>query len=523
MKHLKKHVHIASFLLAAFAVSCAAENTTPPLFEPTLESLEANYQTPEWYKDAKFGIFAHWGPQCEPESGDWYARNMYNPNDWQGKVHRQKYGDPKEFGFKDVIHLWKAEKWDPKDLAKLFSSMGAKYVVSLANHHDNFDLWDSKYQEWNSVRLGPQRDLAKEWKKAVQGAGMHWGASVHASHAWCWYETSREYDGLLKKEDGKGTWWGEMGLDPQELYAQNHEASKNNRHWDWNPQEVVPPSQEYRDKFVKRHKQLIDDYEPEIIYYDDTVVPFYPTFNDGVELTAYYYNTMLKKHHGKQEVVVCGKVLNEQQRKAMVWDVERGVPGKIVSPYWQTDTCIGSWHYDRGIYDRNGYKSSETVVRMLIDIVSKGGNLLLSVPIRADGTVDEKERVTCAGIGDWMKVNGEGIYGTRTWKKFGSGPQADGPAEKLFAQGFNEGRGKPATAEDLRYTTKDGNLYIFTLVPPKAGAKVSVPDLDNKVKKVSLLGYTKDVKWTNNGSSLEIETPANDLKISLCFKVEFAK
>ena len=519
----------AAILFAAAAVSaipsCATEEPVEPLFEPTLESLEANYQTPEWYKDAKFGIFAHWGPQCEPESGDWYARNMYIPNEWQFRRHQEKYGDQKKTGFKDIIHMWKAEKWDPEDLAKLFSGMGAKYVVSLANHHDNFDMWDSKYQEWNSVRLGPKRDIAKEWKKAVQGAGMHWGASVHASHAWCWYEPSRNYDGLLKKEDGAGTWWGEMGLDPQELYAQNHEASPDNRHWDWDPKRVVPPSQEYRDKFMKRHKQLIDDYEPEIIYYDDTVMPFWPTFNDGVELTAYYYNTMFKKHHGKQEVVACGKVLNEDQRKAMVWDVERGVPGQMVTPYWQTDTCIGSWHYDRGIYDRNGYKSAETVIRMLVDIVSKGGNLLLSVPIRADGTVDEKERVTCAGIGDWMKVNGEGIYGTRTWKKFGSGPQAEGPGERLNAQGFNEGRGKPATAEDLRYTTKDGSLYVFTLVVPKPGAKVTVPDLDAKVKKVTLLGSAKDVKWTNDGSTLTIDAPEADpnLKIALCFKVEFDK
>ena len=526
MKHtILCSVQTAATLAAAFAVSCAAETPAEPLFEPTMESLEAHFQTPEWFKDAKFGIFAHWGPQCQAESGDWYARNMYTPGDWQGRIHRQKYGDPKEFGFKDVIHEWKAEKWDPEELAGLFKNMGAKYVVSLANHHDNFDLWDSPYQEWNSVRLGPGRDLAKEWKKAVQGAGLHWGASIHASHAWCWYETSRPYDGLLKKEDGAGTWWGEMGLDPQELYAQNHEASPDNRHWDWDPQRVVPPSQEYRDKFMKRHKQLIDDYEPEIIYYDDTVVPFWPTFNDGVELTAYYYNTMLKKNHGKQEVVACGKVLNEDQRRAMVWDVERGVPASMVSPYWQTDTCIGSWHYDRGLYARNGYKSAETVVRMLIDIVSKGGNLLLSVPIRGDGTVDEKERAVCAGIGNWMYVNGEGIYGTRTWKKFGAGPQAEGPGERLNAQGFNEGRGKPATAEDLRFTTKDGALYVFTLAIPSPGADVTVKDLDAPVRNVTLLGSPKKVQWKSDGSTLVITAPEADpdLKIALCFKVEFEK
>jgi len=196
-----------------------------------------------------------------------------------------------------------------------------------------------------------------------------------------------------------------------------------------------------------------------------------------------------------------------------------------VKPHWQTDTCIGNWHYDRGIYDRNGYKSPETVVRMLIDIVSKGGNLLLSVPIRGNGEVDEKVRATCAGVGAWMKVNGEGIYGTRTWKKYGAGPQSEDAGVALRDQGFNEGQGKAATTEDLRFTTKDGKLYVFTLLIPKPGAPVVVPDLDVPVKSVRLLGSEKPVKWTADGSSLTISAPDADpgLKISLCFEVEFAK
>ena len=514
--------------VTAFALpSCSSqeENKIEPLFQPTLESMEAHFQAPEWYEDAKFGIFTHWGPQCVPESGDWYARNMYIPNHWHFNRHREKYGDQKTFGFKDVIHTWNADKWDPQDLAKLFKSMGAKYVVSLANHHDNFDLWDSKYQEWNSVRIGPKRDIIGEWSKAVRGEGLHWGVSVHASHAWNWYETSRPYDGLLTKEDGAGTWWGEMGLDPQELYAQQHEASKDSGHWNWNPDIVPPPSQEYRDKFMKRHKQLIDDYLPEVLYYDDTVAPFYPTFNDGIELTTYFYNKMYRLNGDKQEVVACSKVLNEEQRKGMVWDIECGVPNEIVKPHWQTDTCIGNWHYDRGIYDRNGYKTPETVVRMLIDIVSKGGNLLLSVPIRGNGEVDEKVRATCAGVGAWMKVNGEGIYGTDTWKKYGAGPQAEDAGVALRDQGFNEGKGKAATTEDLRFTTKNGKLYVFTLLIPKPGAPVVVTDLDAPVKSVKLFGSEKPVKWTNENGVLTITAPDADpnLKISLCYEVEFEK
>jgi len=212
MKHfsLKKTLPCAAVLLAAASLlpSCTEKKDAEPvepLFAPTIESMEANFRMPQWYEDAKFGIFTHWGPQCQPESGDWYARNMYIPNHWHFNRHKEKYGDQKTFGFKDVINEWKGDKWDPAELAQLFKSMGAKYVVSMANHHDNLDLWDSKYQEWNSVRVGPKRDIIGEWSKAVRSAGLHWGVSVHASHAWNWYETSRDFDGMLTKEDGAGT------------------------------------------------------------------------------------------------------------------------------------------------------------------------------------------------------------------------------------------------------------------------------------------------------------------------------
>ena len=506
--------------LASFAFAgCAGASEDGP-FQPTMESLAAHYEIPEWYQDAKFGIFAHWGPQCQAEAGDWYARNMYLSGG-QHNFHKKKYGDPKVYGFKEIIRDWKGEKWEPEKLAALYKRMGAKYVVTMAQHHDNFDLWDSTHQEWNSTRLGPKRNIIADWKKAIEGEGLRWGVSIHASHAWCWYEPARNYDGLLTKEDGEGTWWDEMGLDPQELYAQNHEASKNNRHWDWDPKQVTPPSKEYREKFMKRHKELIDKYHPDIFYYDDTVVPFWPLTNDGVELTAYFYNQMYRFHKNKQDVVACGKILNPEQRHALVWDVERGAPGRIVRPYWQTDTCIGSWHYDRGMYERNRYKSADRVIRMLLDVVAKGGNMLLSVPIRGDGTIDEKELAICEKIGDWMRVNGEGVYGTRLWKVYGEGPQAEGPELKLNEQGFNEGKGPAPTPKDIRYTAKGKTVYAFTLgVPTETTVLKSFAD--EKVKSVSMLGTDKPVQWKQENGLLSLSAPDKDsgLSIAVGYKIE---
>ena len=191
-------------------------------FKPTWDSLQA-YQTPQWFRNAKFGMWAHWGPQCEPEAGDWYARGMYMEGSRQYKYHLEKYGHPSKFGFKDIIHQWKAEKWDPEELVSLYKNAGAKYFVALANHHDNFDLYNSKYQKkWNSTLIGPKKDIIGGWAKAAKNNGLPFGVSVHASHAWSWYEVAQRsdkqgpyagipYDGKLKKSDGKGKWWDGLG------------------------------------------------------------------------------------------------------------------------------------------------------------------------------------------------------------------------------------------------------------------------------------------------------------------------
>lgn len=419
--------------MLACVPSAAQQNVQPePMqtgkYQPAWESLAA-YECPDWFRDAKFGIWAHWGPQCEPESGDWYARHMYYPGHWQYDVHVKKYGNPKDFGFKDVINEWKAEEWQPDSLVRFYKSVGARYFMALGNHHDNMDLWDSKYQPWNSVNMGPKRDVVGEWAKACKKYGLPLGVSIHASHAWTWMEGSQDFDGKLTKADGKGKWW--EGYDPQDLYEQRHERSKDSKNvgaihsqWAWG-NGASQPSEDFKTKVYNRTLDVVNRYHPDVLYFDDTVLPFYPISDEGVRILAHMYNTSLKENKGKMRAVVTGKILEDKHKEAMVWDVERGIPDRPQEKAWQTCTCLGNWHYERSVYDRNGYKPASQVVKMLVDIVSKNGNLLLSVPLRGSGAIDEKEVAILKDIKAWMDVNGESIYGTRPWTTFGEGPLAE--------------------------------------------------------------------------------------------------
>ena len=517
-------------------VDSSREPLTPGKFQPTWDSLK-QYQVPDWYRDAKFGIWAHWGPQCQPEAGDWYARGMYEEGSGQNKFHVAKYGPPSKFGFKDVIREWKAEKWNPDKLVALYKRVGAQYFFAMANHHDNLDNFDSKYQPWNSTKVGPQKDIIGGWAKAARAQGLPFGVSVHAAHAWSWYETSQgadkkgplagvPYDGKLTKADGKGQWWD--GLDPQDLYAQNHTPGRKLQ-WDWNPEKGSSvPDAAYCEKFYNRTADLINKYHPELIYFDDTALPLWPVSDAGLKLAAGFYNKNMKLHGPKNPGVLFGKILTDEQRKCLVWDIERGVPATGLPFAWQTDTCIGSWHYQRSVYDSNRYKNARTVIHMLTDIVSKNGNLLLNIPVRGDGSIDEKEEKVLEGIGAWMDVNKESIFATRPWKIFGEGPASDGAP--ISAQGFNEGKGKPFTAEDVRYTTsKDGRfLYVIALGWPEKplalkslGKKAGL--LDKAVSQVELLGKRENVRWSQDEDSLSITStaskPASEAAAAAVFKV----
>ena len=517
------------------------EPVTDGPFKPTWESLQA-YQVPEWYKNAKFGMWAHWGPQCQPEAGDWYAREMYMEGNWKYEFHIKKYGHPSKFGFKDVINEWKAENWNPDELVTLYKNAGAQYFMALANHHDNLDLYDSKHQKnWNSTKVGPKKDIVGGWAKAAKKNGLPFGVSVHAAHTWSWLETAQRsdkkgpyagipYDGKMTKKDGKGKWWD--GLDPQELYAQNHALSENSlddamihRQWNWG-NGVTPPTKEYCEKFYNRTIDLINKYNPDLIYFDDTALPLWPASDAGLRIAAHMYNKSIKDN-GKLTAVITGKILDENQRKAMVWDIERGQSNAIEPFTWQTDTCIGQWHYDRGVYDRKEYKTAQTVIHTLIDVVSKNGNLMLNIPVRGDGSIDELERKVVEDIGIWMKANSESIYETRPWKIFGEGPAQEGAAA-LSAQGFNEGKGKPFSDKDVRFAVKGNNIFATVMGWPATGqAIIKSLRLGNTyhtsaINKVVLIATNQSLKFEQTGEGLKVYFPnaqpaapyANALKIT---------
>lgn len=493
-------------------------------YQPQWESLK-KHKTPEWFRNAKFGIWAHWGPQCVEGSGDWMAREMYIEGSHAYKYHVEHYGHPSEFGFKDILPLFKAEKWDPDKLVERYKRLGAQYFFVLGNHHDNFDLWDSKYQEWNSVNIGPKKDLIDGWAKAAKKHGLPLGISFHADHAWNWYEPSQRYDingpkageyydGKLTKADGKGKWW--EGYDPQNLYAQNHPMSDrswaNNRvHWQWAwGNGATLPSKEYVTNFYDRTLDAINRYQPDLIYFDVNVTPFYKISDCGLKIASHFYNK-------NPRAVMFGKILDEEQRKALTWDVERGAPNEIVPEPWQTCNCIGNWHYNTSIYERGGYKKAADVIKQLVDIVSKNGNLLLSVPLRADGTYDEKEAAVLDGIEAWMNVNKESIFGTRPWVKFGEGPVAEKDIN-MNGPGFNDGQYTGMTSADIRFNQTKKHLYVTPMGWPEGGKLVvkslakGNPHFRKSITRVELLGYGKiKAKQTAEGLEVQLPSPTNDI------------
>ncbi|MBO4657421.1 MAG: alpha-L-fucosidase [Bacteroidales bacterium] len=548
-----KHYILTTLLVLAVSIPAAAQNRTadpnpdfkvivdtsreaiaPGPWAPTVESL-SDWECPEWFRDAKFGIWAHWGPQCEPEDGDWYARNMYIEGSGQYKYNIDTRDHPSRWGFKDWINEWKAENWDPDALVKLYKEAGARYFFTLANHHDNFDLFNSKYQSWNSVALGPKKDIVGGWAEACRKYGLRLGVSVHAAHAWSWYETSRgadtkgplagvPYDGVLTNEDGVGTWW--EGLDPQELYEQRHPLSPNNRAWDWEEDKVTTPDQAFCDKIYNRTVQLINDYDPDVVYFDDTYLPLWPVSDAGLKILAHGYNHSAAKNGGKSQIVFTGKVLTGWQKKTLLWDVERGAPDAIQELPWQTCTCIGEWHYNKHVYYDDRYKSSADVIAMLVDVVSKNGNLLLSVPLRADGTPDPTEIKVVKQIGAWMQINSESIYDTRPWVIYGEGPTAEA-ANPINAQGFNEGRQK-YSAKDIRFNRKgDKVLYVTLLGVPEEDITVKAlgtktAQNSRKIKNVTMLGSADKVVWAQALDCLTIACPAAvPATEAVVYKVEF--
>ena len=517
----------AAVLSVAPSAGASRVEASPGLFKPNWSSLVSRYRAPDWFADAKFGIWAHWSAQCVPEFGDWYARRMYQQGDPAYDDHLKRYGHPSKTGFMEIDNLWKAEHWEPEQLMTLYQRAGAKYFVALANHHDNFDTYDSRYHAWNSVKVGPKRDIVGTWAKIARERGLRFGVSNHSAHAWHWFQVAYGYDAegpsagvrydayRLTKADGKGKWW--EGLDPQELYCGRSMVIpdgigsveemkewhlKHDRVWTEDPPAVNPA---FTRKWFLRCRDLIDKYRPDLIYFDNFDLPLGQT---GLDITAHYYNANMSWHRGALEAVVNAKQLPAEHRAAVVEDVERGFAAGILPAPWQTDTCIGHWHYNRAIFDNHTYKSAENVVQRLCDTVSKNGNLLLSIPVRGDGTIDEDERAILEALAGWMAVNGEAIFSSRPWRVFGEGPT------RTEAGMMSESSVKPFTPADIRFTCKGANLYAEILGMP-SGDTVSIvtlaagsPVTKGQVERVEMLGLSDPLDFVRDTKGLSVRLPA---------------
>lgn len=509
---------------AALAAARAAQAASPmgvargPV-QPSWDSLRAHYRYPDWFRDAKLGLWAHWGPQSVPEQGDWYGRFMYMQGHPMYEHHLRTYGHPSVFGMKDIQHLWRAERWDPEALIDRYKRVGAKYFVALANHHDNLDCYNSRYHAWNSLRVGPNRDVVGIWERAARRAGLRFGVSNHSAHSWHWYQPAYAYDPVgpkagvrydayrLKRGDGRGTWWN--GLDPQQLYTGRHMVAPDGitsveamNAWhdahDGQWVETPPPGDTaYVTNWLLRQTDLMARYKPDLCYMDDTALPFGPI---GLEAAADYYNRSIQ-WHGNVDVVLTGKKLEAEQIGGIVEDVERGFSDRLRAEPWQTDTCIGDWFYNVARLKDRSYKTAEDVIQRLADVVSKNGNLLLSIPMPGHGALDTEEEKILDGMEAWMAINGEAIFGSRPWRIYGEGPT------RPVAGMQNEEKAKPFTAEDVRFTTRGGALYALFLKPPASGAIIAA--LSNgpntpSVERVTLLGGGT-VPFRRDGRGLHLD------------------
>jgi alpha-L-fucosidase len=476
--------------LALTHTLCGADLNLPVAagpFRPTAESLKA-YQYPDWFRDAKFGIWAHWGPQAVPMDGDWYARGLYEPGNKHYKYHLEHYGHPSEFGYKDIIPLWKAEKWDPDRLMSLYQKAGAKYFVSMGSHHDNFFLWNSKLHRWNAVNMGPHRDVVGEWQKAAQKYGLKFGVSEHLGASFTWFQPSHRAD-----KDGPKAGVPYDGANPQWQDLYHFPAEPGDTGW-------YSKNPRWQQQWYNEIKELVDNYHPDLLYSDGGV----PFGNEvGLSLIAHLYNDSAAHHQGRVQVVY-----NCKQRSEGRWveDLERGIMPRI-DPYpWQTDTSIGDWFYDRNWK----FRPVSWVIHMLVDNVSKNGNLLLNIVQRPDGSLDPEVERMLGQLADWSAIHGEAIFGTRPWLVYGES------AIKLKGGSFKEDFNY--NARELRFTTKGPVLFAFALGWPQDG-KLTLRSLArpkganfNQIDQITLLGFQGKLDWNQSAEGLVVTLP--DRKVS---------
>ncbi|MBI5686851.1 MAG: alpha-L-fucosidase [Verrucomicrobia bacterium] len=521
MKNTRPTLAIVAMSLSLFCFGCADQaangtKATPPAgaaqtaaapastdrFQPTLDSLK-QYECPDWFRDAKFGIWAHWGPQAVPMDGDWYARGMYEPGNKHYKYHLEHYGHPSEFGYKDIIPLWKAEKWNPDRLMALYKKAGAKYFVSMGTHHDNFFLWKSKLHKWNAANMGPKRDVVADWQKAAKKHGLRFGVSEHLGASFTWFQSSHRAD-----KEGPKAGVPYDGANPKWWDLYHFPAEPDDKAW-------YSTNPKWQQQWTAAIRELVDNYKPDLLY-TDGVVPFGTNHIVGLTMIARLYNSNAARNKGKVDVVY-----NCKQKSDGRWveDLERGIMPKIEPYPWQTDTSIGDWYYNRNWK----FRPLSWVVHMLVDNVSKNGNLLLNVVQRPDGSLDAEVEQMLEQLAGWTAIHGEAIFGSRPWLVYGEGP--------VRARGGHFKEDFKYSSKDIRFTTKGATLYALALAWPQDGritirslAKPAGPtvaitsgggatvtavvDLGNNITSVSLLGSYATLAWKQTADGLVVTLPA---------------
>jgi alpha-L-fucosidase len=456
-------------------------------YRPDWESLQ-KYEAPEWYRDAKFGIFIHWGVYSVPAFGsEWYPRLMYIKGSPEYKHHIATYGPQDKFGYKDFIPMFKAEHFDANAWAELFKKAGAKYVVPVAEHHDGFAMYDSGLSDWTVVKMGPHRDTTGELAKAVRAAGLHFGVSSHRV----------EHNFFL----GPGRTIPSDVNDPK--YAAFYGPAHN---WLTNPQgtplnnDFTYVSQAWANDWLARATELVEKYHPDIVYFDWWIgqASIRP---DLTRFAAFYYNRSLQ--YGDHVGVINFKDYAMQEHSGVL-DIERGQLGDLRPLPWQTDTSVSnkSWGY----IQNDTFKSPEFILDQLIDIVSKNGNLLLNIGPRSDGTIPEEVQQVLLDVGAWLNINGEAIYGTRPWRIYGEGPT------KVEAGSFHDTAVRSYTSEDFRFTTKGDVLYAIGLAWPTDGEAVIhslAPTVGSeRVQSVALLGSDAKLQFEQRADGLHVQLPS---------------
>ncbi len=454
-------------------------------FQPNWESLK-KYQVPEWYLDAKFGIFIHWGVYSVPAFGnEWYPRNMYlqGSKDYQHQI--AAHGPENKFGYKDFIPKFTAAKFDPSAWAELFRRSGAKYVVPVAEHHDGFAMYDSGLSDWTAAKMGPKQDVVAELGASVRAAGLHLGLSSHRIEHYFFMNGGREFDSDVR--------------DPRyaAFYGPAHAGvtDKNGQKF------FAHPDKAYLDDWLARATEIVTKYRPEIVWFDwwintKEVEPYLKRF------AAFYYNDAAKYGY----TAAINYKYKAYPEGAAVLDIERGQLDTIRPEFWQTDTSISvkSWGYIEG----DTFRSPESLIGELVDVVSKNGSLLLNVGPKPDGTIPEQAQHILLDMGRWLSVNGEAIYATRPWKVYGEGPT------KVTSGAFHDAATKPYSSEDIRFTTKGGTLYATALAWPDDG-RLTIKSLARgstsgafDIATVRLLGSPLELKWMRDNEGLHIQLPA---------------